>query len=594
MKRKLLALAALAIVLSLTAVACEDKNEKPADTTAPDAATSAPAEDTSAPAEDTSAPAEDNTTAPTEDNTTAPAEDNTTAPAEDNTTAPAEDETTTPAEDDASGDFSYPFISDVASNENGTDLQESDLFMGFFINYGLGDPHAVADGKYCIGGINELISEIDGYYAYSIVMDSVVCHSGAHSYAFCRGVQDVAFTGFTDLSESVVAIRNFYEDDGASMIGGSGIYATIVDGKLQIVIKYFDATALKGIGNKYYTLNVDSNKLTFADDGNTVYILAGDTLCATIELSGSKDYDEISTTPVASFAETAKITLANGLVDTIENTLITDTHTTQVGIASRVGTTQFSSISIVGFSTVEIPEMVIDSLQVEKNTFPVGQPIHVIANGTATDYVGIYAEDGTLLNKVYLGGDRQINLNTETPLAAGTYTVRFMPNDATDVSAATVVATVKVVTASEIIYEIGDYGSMVSNSCYDGTHSNVDNYEANLKADAITIPAGATTLKLWGWAGFKCETFTFGYIIDDNAPVLKPEFTHVFADTEHDQNDKNAIADVVASAGGIASGRHNISVDLTGLTAGTYTIRAIAQQEDGTLTVLQQFTITIA
>ena len=233
MKRKLLALAALAVVLSLTAVAC-DKDDKPADTTAPDAATSAPAEDTSAPAEDTSAPAED-TSAPAEDtsvpaeDTSAPAEDNTTAPAEDNTTAPAEDDTTAPIDD--AFDFSMPFISDVASNENGTDLQESDLFMGFIINYGLGDPHSVVDGKYCIGGINEMFADIDGYYAYSIVMDSVVCHSGATSYAFCRGIQQVNFTGFTEVSDSVVPINRFYEDDGDAMIGGSGIYATIVDGK---------------------------------------------------------------------------------------------------------------------------------------------------------------------------------------------------------------------------------------------------------------------------------------------------------------------------------------------------------------------------
>ncbi len=591
MKRKLLAFAALAVVLSLTAVACGgDKNDKPADTTAPDAATSAPAEDTSAPAEDdTTAPA-DETTAPA-DETTVPAEDETTAPKEEITT-PKEEETTTPIVV-APGDYSMPFISDAASNEEGIDLQESDLFMAFLFNYGLGDPHSIVDGKYTIAGINEMIADVDGFYAYSIVMDGVNCRPGALSYAFCRGVQDVAFTGLGEdqITDSVRPIGNFYEDDGDGMLGGSGIYATITEGKLQIVVKYFDATAAKGVRNKYYTLNVDSNKLTFADDGNTVYILAGDTLCATIELSGSKDYDAISTIPVTSFAETAKITLANGLVDTIENTLITDTHTTQVGIASRVGTTQFSSISIIGISNIEIPEMVIDTLQVEQKNFLAGQPINVIANGTATDYVGIYAEDGTLLNKVYLGGDRQVNLNTEATLAAGTYVIRFMPNDATDVSAATETVTIKVVAATNMIYNIGNAGSMVSNNCFDATSCDADDYQTNLKADSIKVPAGATELKLWGWAGFKCESYAFGYIIDDNDPVIKSEFTHVFTDDE--QFDKNAIAGAAASAGGIASGRHDIRVDLTGLTAGTYTIRAVAQQEDGAMTVLQQFTITI-
>lgn len=351
MKTKLLALAALAVILSVTAIACDNKNDnKPAETTAP-IVTEAPADETTAPVEETTAPEE--TTVPEE--TTA---EETTA---EETTV---EETTT----EDNGDLSFPFISDVASNMDGVDLSESDLFLMFSFNPGALDPRSVMNGKYALGGINELVADVDGFYAYSIVLDNVISHQSANSYAFCRGVQDVSFHGFTEdkVTDSVRPIGNYYEDDGsyapgssAFMMGGAGIYATITEGKLNIVIKYYDPTASKGVNNKYYTLDVDSNKLTFADDGKTVYILAGDKLCATIELSGSKDYDAISTIPVTSFAETAKVTLANGTVETIENTLITATAESQLGIASRVGLTEFSSVSVVGFSTIKIPEMIV-------------------------------------------------------------------------------------------------------------------------------------------------------------------------------------------------------------------------------------------
>ena len=592
MKRKLLALAALAVVLSVTAVACGDKNDKPADTTADTVTTTAPADETTEPADDTTVA--DETTEPADDTTVA---DETTAPADDTTVA---DETTEPEETTAApvvipGEYSYPFTSDVSSNEEGADLQETDLFLCFSFNYGLADPHHILNGKYVLGGINEMVAETDGFYAFSIVMDNVVSVRGGNAYAFCRGVQDVSFTGLSEdsLTESIRPIGQFYEDDGTTMLGGAGIYATITNGKLLLVIKYFDPTALKGVANRAYELDVDSNKLTFADNGETVYILAGDTLVATIELSGSKDYDEIATLPISSFAETAKITLNNGIVETIENTLIAATANTQVGMAARAGKIEFSSVSIQGFSSVTIPDMAVNALEVENTSALVGNPVYVYANGTATDYVAIYAEGSdTILNKIYLteSGKIDVTAGLEAPIAAGKYVVCFVPNDG-DISAATVSVTISILEAGDMIYNLGEAGSLVTGNCFDAISSDADGYATNLKADSFTVPAGSTELKLWGWAGFKCESFAFGYIIDNNDPVIKDEFIHVF--TENDEGDKNAIAGVVAAQGGIASGRHDIRVDLTGLAAGTYTIRAVAQQENGAMTVLLQFTITI-
>ena len=80
-----------------------------------------------------------------------------------------------------------PSFSDVASNEDGTDLQASDLANYFTITYGAADPHGVSGGMYQYGGINELYTAVDGLYAFSINM----LEAANTAIAFVRGTRVV-------------------------------------------------------------------------------------------------------------------------------------------------------------------------------------------------------------------------------------------------------------------------------------------------------------------------------------------------------------------------------------------------------------------
>ena len=86
--------------------------------------------------------------------------------------------------------------------------------MYFNFTYGLGDSHTVIDGKYCLGGVHEMFTDIDGFYAYSVVMDQV----NGNNYAFCRGIQSVSSSGISEdeYTDSFRPIGNFYEDDGTT------------------------------------------------------------------------------------------------------------------------------------------------------------------------------------------------------------------------------------------------------------------------------------------------------------------------------------------------------------------------------------------
>lgn len=74
--------------------------------------------------------------------------------------------------------------------------------------------------------------------------------------------------------------------------------------------------------------------------------------------------------------------------------------------------------------------------------------------------------------------------------------------------------------------------------------------------------------------------------------MIKDEFTHIF--TDEDPGDRDAIAYVTGINGGSYSARHDIRIDLTGFTAGTYNVRVVTQQGNGALVLLHEFTMTIA
>ena len=253
---------------------------------------------------------------------------------------------------DLPDDITDTFVSNVASNEDGTDLQASDLSNYFTVTYGASEPHNVTGGVYQYGGINELYTSVDGLYAFSINI-----HEAANTaMAFVRGTRVVHSVDLPAVDGGLYPINNYYETDGQGRMGGAGIYAALYNGRLNLMIKSYDDEARTHQINRDYSIAAEGTNLTIADDGSTIYFLVDGNLLATVALSGSTSYEKICDLAEGiTFAQTAVVTLADGTTDTIENTLVVATVQSQLGIAVRPATIKFDSIKVEGLSSVTIP-----------------------------------------------------------------------------------------------------------------------------------------------------------------------------------------------------------------------------------------------
>ena len=253
---------------------------------------------------------------------------------------------------DLPDDITDTFVSNVASNEDGTDLQASDLANFFTVTYGAADPHKVSGGAYQYGGINEMFADVDGSYAFTINM----LEAANTAMMFVRGTHVVHTVDLPAPADGLYPINNYYETDGQGRMGGAGVYAALYNGRLNLMIKAYDDEAKTHQINRDYSIVADGTALTIADDGQTLYFLVDGKLLATVALSGSTSYEKIcDLAEGVTFAQTAVVTLADGTTDTIENTLVVATVQSQLGIALRPATMKFDSIKVEGLSSVTIP-----------------------------------------------------------------------------------------------------------------------------------------------------------------------------------------------------------------------------------------------
>ncbi len=208
------------------------------------------------------------------------------------------------------------------------------------------DENGSAD-QYALAGENKLVTEATGKYAFDIDIEAQPTLFTMKAAAFVRGVEKVAPAAQTF---NVRAAEVLFED--------GGIYANIVNGYLRILIKGYD-------GDYTYATYVgkDASKLSFADNGQKVFISVDGKLYATIELSGETDYDGALADffADATFATKAIVTLNDYIngedkTETIWNTLVSSHMYAQVGIVADGGLILFNSVKLDSFATVEIPE----------------------------------------------------------------------------------------------------------------------------------------------------------------------------------------------------------------------------------------------
>ena len=251
-------------------------------------------------------------------------------------------------------DIAFSFVSDVTVNPVDTDLRASDLSDILTINYGAGDPHSVMDHEgtfsYVFSGIHEMYTNVDGCYALSARILSMA----STSFLFVRGYHavvsdDILANG--DPSKGQFHLNSYYETDCAGAMGGAGIYASLHDGTLTIMIKYYDPNCISRVGNHVTQIPCTGSTLTMTDDGSRILILVDGVRKATVTLNGETTYADLNNvSPYGTFASSATISVVNGGSATIQNTLVASSCHSQCGITIRGGTVIFDQLSIIPLS----------------------------------------------------------------------------------------------------------------------------------------------------------------------------------------------------------------------------------------------------
>ena len=285
----------------------------------------------------------------------------------------------------------HNFTSNIGSNfaesQDNVNLKASDIAALFDqINYGAGVDMFVSynngDSFYGVTHFTSMHTKPTGAYAFNI---NVVSTGGAEGQAgfFVRGYQNASL-------EKHYFGQDGNDADGVSH-GGAGIYLNYVPQGTGYAIRINIKTYVEGqyIPNIYY-VPVDSSDITVADDGNTVFIFAGEYLAATITITGTQDYG-IADVPADALAAKAVLTTAEGTFE-IENACVSaNIIDSDVGVATRTGAINFNSISLNSFKSVEIPTeyyvpVVLENVALHKPTTAV--------NTHSEPYAPQYATDG--------------------------------------------------------------------------------------------------------------------------------------------------------------------------------------------------------
>ena len=376
--KKLLLIALLMLTVVFAAVACTEPTE-PVDTTA--AETDA----------ETTAAADAETTAATDAETTAAADAETTAATGDETTAATGDETTaeeTTAEETVDFDT---YESDImvykpagamfhvydilGTGDDMADYFELDYVTANGFGQGLG-----------IGAYYHQDAPF-GDYAWYVIQNSSAAMFKEMEKAYVYTVDMMINDGEGAVENSGIFVRgskDLYTGSWAGRtgdnqgFGGSGIYFNIEytveeTGSFPI---YWPTTLVitlksdvQGEGNEMtftetnIEIEVEDDCITIADDGETVSVIVGDELVATIAISGTKAYADYDIEEGV-IASKAVVTLADGTTQTIENvacaagfgTLGIGSCTDDVDGDGAAGQFTFSSVKVNALSTYDVPE----------------------------------------------------------------------------------------------------------------------------------------------------------------------------------------------------------------------------------------------
>ncbi|MBQ9151565.1 MAG: discoidin domain-containing protein [Clostridia bacterium] len=420
------------------------------------------------------------------------------------------------------------FQSNASSNEDGTDLKDSDLAGYFEIAYGLGEPHVVTsvDGvlSYKIGTFNAISVMPDGLYALSV--KDLATQNPGFSGIFVRALRNANPEG------------QFYGQDGndatANSYAGSGIFVALDGADVRINVKsYVDGKYVPNI----YKIAAPSNNITVADDGSVVYIISGDKLVATIAVNGTADYG-VAGVAADEASASATLSLCDGTVVEIENAILAAScdKANSIGAATRGGgVMSFSEIAVKGFTEVEIPEMVIE---LPRENIALGKPV-------SSDSV----ENATNIPENATDGDESTRFGA-------------LPN-----------GEVKLIVDLEDYYALSDMKVVFENASW--------NYEILVSADGENYtkiyadgPHGATTKKVENLDGIVARYIMFNRLPDDGASSYWFSIYELYVygeKTDNQPEEPMTPEEIVDAAYGLADGE---SLE------GTYTLTGVITSID--------------
>ncbi len=538
---------------------------------------------------------------------------------------------------------STSFDSDINKQTAGTTLDASDLAGGFLAELPLGENIVKdVDGKlfYQLSGICDLLATTDGTYYFKVNLLS----ADASSAVVVRGngmtVSDESIEKFNP-DGGIYKINNFYETDGSGAFGGSGVYARLDGGVLNIRVKVYMDGVVTRVKNVDYSIEAPGTELCIVDDGSSLHFLVDGKKYAEIALMGKTTYADIqaSNCSVSNvFAKTAVIKFADGNEYTLEDTLVVASYNANIALATRGGKICFTSVAYGGASLVTVPPMeqtitrvnvaqgkpvTADSVENETNipenatdgdpttrwgAFPTG-PANLTVDLLYTytiDQIYVYYENSVLPHTVSISVDGvEFTTVYESPSrGAGEQLIRFAATDAR------YIRFTREGDAPEgsnwfSIYELqalvpisADEEPVLWNEKKDIVlHQSFDELRVNGSTgaslftpgqseawDGKAVPeAGVTSLYYHGWIAVKGETGKLGYQIDDADPVFNDAFLLTA---------EQGVLDAAAPLNPDATYRMGIDVDLKNI-FGTHTIKVLYQNVLGQTVILCEFTAEI-
>ncbi len=195
-------------------------------------------------------------------------------------------------------------------------------------------------GSYKITGINQLIKTMDGTYVLTVSNLKGTAPAGT---MVLRGnptpnFGDPNYYGHDYGTDHV-------KDPGSYDVGCAGIYATIlnVNGTptLKFNVRGMDADGYPVL--HVYTVAMTGYDIKIVDDNTAVKFYEGDTLLATVALTGN----------ASGYATQAVVTLADGTTETLDDVCAAATAASDIGFIARSADLTFDAVTLTGLPEAE-------------------------------------------------------------------------------------------------------------------------------------------------------------------------------------------------------------------------------------------------